>query len=152
MLAQLIPKGGGPPITLHQPINVVGRSSKLCDIVVDHTSVSKQHCMLVKTDGLIYLRDLASTNGTRVNGQRVIRGALLPGDLLTLSGVSFRIHLGPDQPISGARISGVQPTEMIPSLDDRGMNGDETFRSPVSDEASKSDVRFLRDSDLLMPD
>lgn len=152
MLAQLIPKGGGPPITLHQAINVVGRSSKLCDIVVDHTSVSKQHCMLVKTDGLIYLRDLASTNGTRVNGQRVIRGALLPGDLLTLSGVSFRIHLGPDEPMAVGKVSQIQPTQMIPSQDDSGMNGDDTFRRPVSDEGSKSDVRFLRDSDLLMPD
>jgi predicted component of type VI protein secretion system len=152
MLAQLIPKGGGPPITLHQPISVVGRSSKLCDVVVDHTSVSKQHCMLIKTDGLIYLRDLASTNGTRVNGQRVIRGALLPGDLLTLSGVSFRIHLGPDQPAANGKVSLIQPTEMIPILEDGGMNNDETFRSPMSNEASSSDVRFLRDSDLLMPD
>lgn len=153
MLAQLIPKGGGPPITLHQAINVVGRSSKLCDVVVDHTSVSKQHCMLIKTDGLIYLRDLASTNGTRVNGQRVIRGALLPGDLLTLSGVTFRIHLGPDQPMAiGGKVSPIMATEMISSLDDDGMNSDETLRSPASDDASKSDVRFLRDSDLLMPD
>ena len=80
MLAQLIPKVGGAPITLHRAITVIGRSSRLCDLVIDHTSVSKQHCLLVKTDGLIYFRDLGSTNGTRVNGQRVIRGALLPGD------------------------------------------------------------------------
>ena len=67
MLAQLIPKQGGAPITLTRAITVVGRSSKLCDLVVEHTNVSKQHCLLVKTDGLIYLRDLGSTNGTRVN-------------------------------------------------------------------------------------
>lgn len=152
MLAQLIPKGGGPPVTLHKAINVVGRSSKLCDVVVEHSSVSKQHCMLVKTDGLLYLRDLGSTNGTRVNGQRVIRGALLPGDMLTLSGVSYRIHLGPDQPVRG-QLSQIQLTEMIPVLEDEGMNGDDTFRSPsAKGDASKSDVRFLRDSDLLMPD
>jgi len=152
MLAQLIPKGGGPPVTLHKAINVVGRSSKLCDVVVEHTSVSKQHCMLVKTDGLLYLRDLGSTNGTRVNGQRVIRGAWLPGDMLTLSGVSYRIHLGPDQPARGP-LSHNQLTEMIPVLEDDGMNGDGKFRLPsAKGEASKSDVRFLRDSDLLMPD
>ena len=52
MLAQLIPKQGGPPITLHRPITVIGRSAKLCDLVIDHTNVSKQHCILVKTDGL----------------------------------------------------------------------------------------------------
>jgi len=151
MLAQLIPKNGGPPITLHQPITVVGRSAKLCDLVIDHASVSKQHCMLVKTDGLLYLRDLGSTNGTRVNGQRVIRGALLPGDQLTLSAVSFKVHLGPDLP-SPTKGTANGVTEKIPVLDDEGLN--ETFRasSSQSDEHSKSDVRLLRDSELLFPD
>jgi predicted component of type VI protein secretion system len=151
MLAQLIPKQGGAPITLTRAITVVGRSSKLCDLVVEHTNVSKQHCILVKTDGLIYLRDLGSTNGTRVNGQRVIRGALLPGDQLSLSGVSFKIHLGPDKPVAG-KVSAIQMTEMVPLLDDDGLNSGASDATSRADDASKSDVRFLRDSDLLMPD
>jgi predicted component of type VI protein secretion system len=146
MLAQLIPQKGGPPITLRSAITIVGRSSKLCDLVIDHTSISKQHCVLVKTDGLLYMRDLASTNGTRVNGQRVIRGALLPGDQLSFSGIGYRVHLGPDE--GPARITQNAATEMIPVLNDDGLN-DETL---LSHEHSKSDVRFLRDSDLLLPD
>lgn len=153
MLAQLIPKEGGPAITLHKAITVIGRSAKLCDLVVNHTSVSKQHCMLVKTDGLIYMRDLGSTNGTRVNGQRVIRGALLPGDLLSFSSVAYRIHLGPDQSAPGLA-SLARATDMAPLVDDDGLN--ETFRqSPDRNPKhrdSGSDVRFLRDSDLLIPD
>ncbi len=152
MLAQLIPKVGGPPITLQRPITVIGRSSKLCDLVIDHSSVSKQHCMLVKTDGLIYLRDLGSTNGTRVNGQRVIRGALLPGDLLTLSGVSYKVHLGPDHGLQG-NVSKNGATEMIPLVSDGGTIDDEGFGPPAKlERPSTSDVRFLRDSDLLIPD
>jgi len=100
MLAQLIPINGGPPITLTKPITVVGRSSRLCDLAVDHNGVSKLHCILVKTDGLIYMRDLGSTNGTRVNGQRVLRGALLPGDEISFSGAVYRVHLGPDPQLS----------------------------------------------------
>jgi len=98
MLAQLLPVNGGQPVTLRQPVTVVGRSSRLCDLYLDNTSVSKLHCILVKTDGLVYMRDLGSTNGTRVNGQRVLRGALLPGDQISFSGSAFRIHLaaGPD--------------------------------------------------------
>ncbi len=146
MLAQLIPRNGGPPITLHSEITVVGRSSKLCDLVINHTSVSKQHCVLVKTDGLLYLRDLASTNGTRVNGQRVIRGALLPGDQLSFSGISYLVHLGPDR--GPGPISQNGATEIIPIIGDAGLN-DETMHHR---DHSESDVRFLRDSDLLLPD
>ena len=148
MLAQLIPQEGGPPITLHNAITVVGRSSKLCELVVDHTSISKQHCVLIKTDGLLYLRDLGSTNGTRVNGQRVIRGALLPGDQIAFSSISYRVHLGPDK--GPARVSQNGATEMIPIVSHDQLN-DDTIKqgNPGS---SSSDVRFLRDSDLLLPD
>ncbi len=150
MLAQLIPKQGGPPVTLGRAITVVGRSSKLSDLVIDHTSISKQHCMLVKTDGLIYLRDLGSTNGTRVNGQRVIRGALLPGDQISFASITYRIHLGPDVAGGNQRPSPSNATEMMPLMDDGGLNDDNGFMNTL--ENSKSDVRLLRDSDLLMPD
>lgn len=146
MLAQLIPQDGGPPITLHSAITIVGRSAKLCDLVVDHTSISKQHCVLVKTDGLLYLRDLASTNGTRVNGQRVIRGALLPGDKLSFSGFTYRVHLGPDKGLANVSLHGA--TEMLPAIDGNQLD-DETMQNL---ENSHSDVRFLSDSDLLPPD
>ncbi len=119
MIAQLLPKNGGAPITLTEPITVVGRSAKLCDLVLDHTSISKQHCMLVKTDGLVYLRDLGSTNGTRVNGQRVIRGALLPGDMLSFAGVTYKVHMGPDAPPAtkrreSHRLDAVSPRKYSP--------------------------------------
>src|SRR5262249_22793819 len=51
------------------------------------------------TDGLLFLRDLGSTNGTRVNGQRVRRAALLPNDQLAIAGYKFRVALGPDEPV-----------------------------------------------------
>lgn len=96
MLAQLVPAEGGKPITLKRDVIVVGRKPGLCDLIVERPSVSKLHCVLVKTDGLLFVRDLGSTNGTKVNGQRVTRGALLPGDELAFASVRFRVHLGPD--------------------------------------------------------
>lgn len=132
MLAQLIPSNGGPPITLTKPITLVGRSSRLCDFAVDHGGVSKIHCILVKTDGLIYMRDLGSTNGTRVNGQRVLRGALLPGDEISFSGAVYTVHLGPDPQLS------------------TGGSAVGDLRRKV--EEDRSDVRPLADSDLLPAD
>lgn len=105
MLAQLVPVKGGAPITLTKPITVVGRSPRICDLALSHRNVSKVHCVLIKTDGLIYLRDLGSTNGTRVNGQKVLRGALLPDDRISFAGAAFRIHLGPDPQLSSGDIT-----------------------------------------------
>src|SRR5262249_21712072 len=53
-------------------------------------------CVIVKTDGLLLLRDLGSTNGTRVNNTRVRRAALLPNDSLSIAHFKFRVFLGPD--------------------------------------------------------
>jgi len=94
MRAQLIPADGGPPIELVRDMSIVGRKED-CDVRLDHKSVSKQHCVIVRTDGLLLVRDLGSTNGTRVNGQRVRRAALLPDDQVSFASLRFKVHLGP---------------------------------------------------------
>ncbi|QDT36736.1 FHA domain protein [Stratiformator vulcanicus] len=95
MRAELIPLHGDP-IRLESDVTVVGRNEDVCDLVLSQAAVSKMHCIIVKTDGLLYVRDLGSTNGTKVNGQRITRGALLPGDELGFASVKYRVHLGPD--------------------------------------------------------
>jgi predicted component of type VI protein secretion system len=93
MRAQLVPLDGGTPVEVVKDLTLVGRKEE-CDLRLDHKSVSKMHCVIVKTDGLLLLRDLGSTNGTRVNGQRVRRAALMPDDELTIAGFKFRIQFG----------------------------------------------------------
>lgn len=95
MRAQLLPLDGSSPITIAKDLVIIGRKDN-CDVRLEHKSVSKMHCVLVKTDGLLLLRDLGSTNGTRVNGTRVRRAALLPNDQLSIAHYKFRISLGPD--------------------------------------------------------
>src|SRR5215510_1549188 len=95
MRARLVSADGGPSIDLTKDMTLFGRDED-CDVRLDHKSVSKLHCVIVKTDGLLLLRDLGSTNGTRVNGQRVRRAALLPNDQLTIATFKFRVNLGPD--------------------------------------------------------
>jgi pSer/pThr/pTyr-binding forkhead associated (FHA) protein len=95
MRAQLIPLDGGQPIDIVKDLIVLGRKED-CDVRLEHKSVSKLHCVIVKTDGLLLLRDLGSTNGTRVNGTRVRRAALLPNDQISIAHFKFRVFLGPD--------------------------------------------------------
>lgn len=62
---------------------VIGRSSQ-CDIVVTDPTVSRRHARLILRDGKWILQDLASTNGSHLNGRRVGRCELRPGDELYL--------------------------------------------------------------------
>jgi predicted component of type VI protein secretion system len=95
MKAELVPENGDPPIPITRDVTVVGRR-EYCDVRIDDPSLSKRHCVLVKTDGLLVVRDLATTNGTKVKGQRVRWAALLPDDRLTLGAYKLRVYLGPD--------------------------------------------------------
>lgn len=115
MQALLIPQDGGETIELDRDITVVGRKNEICDLCIDRNSISKLHCLIVKTDGLLFVRDLGSTNGTKVNGQRVTRGALLPGDELAFASVKYRVFLGPSKnaPVVSMPSGDPEATEMM---------------------------------------
>src|SRR3954454_1280760 len=93
MRARLVSADGGPSVDLLKDLTLFGRDED-ADVRLDHKSVSKLHCVIVKTDGLLLLRDLGSTNGTRVNGQRVRRAALLPNDQLAIANLKYQVKFG----------------------------------------------------------
>jgi predicted component of type VI protein secretion system len=96
MKAELVPENGDPPIPILRDLTLLGRHED-CDVVIEHPSLSKRHCLLVKTDGLLVIRDLATTNGTKVKGQRVRWAALLPEDRVSFGAYKMRIYLGSDE-------------------------------------------------------
>jgi pSer/pThr/pTyr-binding forkhead associated (FHA) protein len=114
MHAQLIPVDGSEPIAITRDLTLVGRKED-CDLCLSHKSVSKLHCVIVKTDGLLILRDLGSTNGTRVNGQRVRRAALLPNDQLGIAVFKFRVHIGPEPAIEDRTLQLESPNPAAPA-------------------------------------
>jgi pSer/pThr/pTyr-binding forkhead associated (FHA) protein len=69
---------------------ILGRH-RACDVVFSDRTVSRHHARLVYRDGSWVLQDLESTNGTTVNGVRVGRCALRPGDRLALGDQQLRI-------------------------------------------------------------
>ncbi|WP_247827594.1 FhaA domain-containing protein [Arthrobacter antioxidans] len=82
---------------------VLGRSSE-ADILVDDTGVSRRHLEIRAQGGRIYAVDLGSTNGSYVNGQRVIGQAeLTDGSTITMGRSRMTFHLLPTQDGTGHR-------------------------------------------------
>ena len=84
MLGKLMPCGGGPPIPLLKAKLLVGRH-RSCDIPLGFPTVSGRHCELELLDGYWFVRDLGSSNGTRVNGTLTQANWLLPNDVLAVA-------------------------------------------------------------------
>ncbi|MBV9462740.1 MAG: FHA domain-containing protein [Verrucomicrobiae bacterium] len=59
-------------------------------IRLEDASVSGHHAVLSMNQDEYSVRDLNSTNGTRVNGQKVVEAKLLNGDILTLGHIELR--------------------------------------------------------------
>lgn len=91
MLGELIPTGGGWPLSLTRPRLVVGRD-RSCGVQVPIATVSSRHCELEHREGLWHVRDLGSRNGTRVNGRPCTTERLMPGDVLALAGCRFVVR------------------------------------------------------------
>lgn len=75
---------------------VIGRSPAGSVHVVANPSVSREHARICVEQGIPYVEDLNSTNGSTLNGHVLLSGErsrISDGDELKLGSVSFRIHL-----------------------------------------------------------
>ena len=130
MRVRLVPIDGGSTIEIEKDLIVVGRRED-CDVLLDHKSVSKQHCVIVKNDGMLLIRDLGSTNGTRVNGQRVRRAALLPNDQLFIASLRYNVQMvRDDEPLSPneytQQLNGKDLKKLIEQAERPGELGDDS--------------------------
>ena len=72
---------------------VVGRLSE-CDLRLNLPFISRRHCSLFVRDGQVWVQDLGSRNGTRLNGEPVqVARPLQDGDRLDLSHLAFQVRL-----------------------------------------------------------
>jgi pSer/pThr/pTyr-binding forkhead associated (FHA) protein len=145
MRAQLVPLEGGAPVEIVKDMTVVGRGEE-CDVRLDHKSISKIHCVVVKTDGLLLVRDLGSTNGTRVNGTRIRRGMLLPNDKVSFANFHFRA-------LFGAALQAAEQSDKTQQIDARELaklTAQPPADAPLAD--SSEEIPVLEIQNNALPD
>jgi pSer/pThr/pTyr-binding forkhead associated (FHA) protein len=79
----------GKVFDLTRDETIIGRR-KESNIILDTSSVSGRHCMVRKDGNKFFVRDLGSTNGTRLNGRDVnVDLRLRPKDLLQVGAIEL---------------------------------------------------------------
>lgn len=72
-------------------VNTLGRAEDNRCVVPDE-SVSSHHCLLEVAEGTVLVRDLGSTNGTFLEGTRVMESRVVPGHILKFGVVDYRLE------------------------------------------------------------
>jgi len=71
---------------------VLGRASG-CDHRIDNPMISRQHCAFSFHDGQVWVEDLASRNGTRIDGESVLAPRpVVDGATLQLACLTFVVR------------------------------------------------------------
>jgi len=94
LLGELVPQGGGDPIPLLKERLMVGRREN-CDIILRFGNVSSNHCELTLESGYWFVKDLGSRNGTRLNGYRISKKRMDPGDTLSIAKRDYKAKYSP---------------------------------------------------------
>jgi hypothetical protein len=90
MPPQLVALADGPDILLDKPLLLLGRQQD-CDVRLRSRKVSRRHCCIARGNRCLFVRDLGSTNGIRINGVRVTEGCLNPRDELAIGKYRYRV-------------------------------------------------------------
>lgn len=90
MPAHLLSLADGPSILIDKPILLFGRHEE-CDVQLNSKKVSRRHCVLAQVSDYLVIRDLGSTNGVRINGEKVGEGKLRPGDELQIGNFKYQV-------------------------------------------------------------
>ena len=77
---------GNEVIELGEGEVIIGRSPS-CRLRLPSDNVSRKHARIFFRNDEYYIEDLGSTNGTYVNGIRVVKCALRKNDLIYIGGV-----------------------------------------------------------------
>ncbi len=126
-------------LKLNDGVTSIGRHDD-CIIRIKSSQVSRRHCELLEDGDDLTLRDLGSSNGTLVNGKRVLgQQRLKHGDEVTLGAVTLRVaKLG--QAVTG------------PVATPKPKAGDTAVVEAIADESEEEEFELEFDDETLAPE
>jgi pSer/pThr/pTyr-binding forkhead associated (FHA) protein len=146
MPIRLVALDEGSDIPVDREMLVVGRHPQ-CDARLDSIRVSRRHCCMTQKNGELMVRDLGSTNGIRINGQRVESGRLRPGDELSIAHIRFRLDNGQGQEMTMAESAAAMQPE--PHTPDPLLDSPQPIRTHGTDEKDDQNPLAAAVRDLL---
>jgi hypothetical protein len=126
-------------VELTKPVTVVGRHPA-CDVVVDHPAVSGRHVLFRLVGKTVYVEDLASTNGTKVNGILASNQVVHHLDLIEVG--RHKLHFFDDDMLAG-RVGGLESTIQT-DYERTMMSQHDSPAPPPAAPAHRSDDEFAR--------
>jgi pSer/pThr/pTyr-binding forkhead associated (FHA) protein len=104
-------KPEGKEIPLRTQKFLIGRGTE-CHLRPNSELISRHHCLLIIGESGVTLRDLGSTNGTLVNGERAEGDvAILHEDLIQVGPLGFRLVM---EPVPATAPTTVEPAPATP--------------------------------------
>ena len=138
-------KHSGQVINLSHKKFLIGREQD-CHLRPNSELVSRHHCILTVDDFSVRLRDLGSTNGTLVNGERLRKEVVLqPDDLVLVGNLEFKVIVNdgalpeatPAAPASSEE-TGIIGSETIAEMPP--ISASEAFKEPAAEQPAPAPV------------
>lgn len=108
-------ESSGREYPLRPGITVIGREG---DILLADTRASRRHAQVTNEGGTLFVEDLGSTNGTKVNGNALTAGqkmSLFGGEKLSFGGIELQLNLPGTASGNTTQVFGSNKTAVITS-------------------------------------
>ncbi|MCX6882102.1 MAG: FHA domain-containing protein [Verrucomicrobia bacterium] len=112
---------------------------------IDEASVSSHHCEILLRGTDVIIKDLGSTNGTFINGEKITEGTLKPGQTLRVGNVELRLD-GEGLPVAKKTLD---QTKIIPrgvqlnQLEQAGSQAVKFDKNPFAKKNNKTTKIFV---------
>jgi pSer/pThr/pTyr-binding forkhead associated (FHA) protein len=137
-------------VTLRSEETIVGRQQG-CDLRIPSPQVSRRHCRLSFLDNWLTVEDLASANGSFLNGAPVEgRQRVRPGDHLKIGPITFRVEYR--LPVSPGRETpakdGDLPLRKVRATSKSRKDADAVELADILEEADVETAEVLEDGEV----